>query len=241
LHLPKNTNAAGVALVVTEWVAMRKLYSADNFASRALASMWRAELTALAWLVADRQGWQLFSTWLYGSVPQKGKQLGELILDDEEWAQYMRKAPGLSDQINNELLKLAVRIASTLKGETSGKNQGKVTLKFHGEVGGASGGYTTGYSLLHGTNDTVGGLGITGKYRAQRTGSTASSPCQVTFENLEYIWNDVMDHNTKYAPDVVFNDLFRMLAIILDEIDPGDYIVRIKWKPEAPVSLTADL
>ena len=241
LHLPKGTTPAGLILIITEWVTMRTLAAFDNSSTRGLATIWQAELKALAWMVEDKQGWQLFSTWLHGQVPKQGSELGELILDDTEWSQYMRSSATLRNQINDALMKKAVQIVSTLKREKSDKRQSDFAMSFHAEIGGAAGGYTTGYSLLHGTNKGEGDFGISGKYSAQRMQPNPQSPYKVTFERLEYVWNDILDMNARYAPDITFTDLFKMLAIILKEVAPQDYIARIKWRPNIPVTFTIDI
>ena len=224
---------------------LRFMYGHTNAYFRLQAELWEAELTAFAEFVQDPQGWQLFSCWVFGLVPKGRDALGELVLDDEEWGNYMRKNQDLSDQINNELRSLAGRIAATGFGETRDAIQSNVTLKFHAEVGGPGGGFRTGYQILHGCNDTVGGLGVTGTSRAQRRWLPKPGPpyqrWEVTFDNLRYVWNDIEDHNTRYAPDIVFNDLFRMLANIWGGVEPQDYIVRIKWTPQVPVSFTINI
>ena len=242
LKIPRNMSKPGRWLIRAESGYMRWLHEHRNWYIQLSTTVASSILKGLAELLQDPQGWQLFSTWASGTVPKDGDDLGELILDDDDWADYMRKAPGLSDQINNKLGDFAGGVRAKMAMEDRDALQGPVKIKFHAEVGGKYGGYLTGYQILHGTNEDVGGLSITGTYRAQRTRKSSSFSYVVTFENLEYVWNDIEDHQSQYALDIAFDDYFKMLSVMGWGVpEPQDYIVHIKWNPEAPVSVAVDL
>jgi hypothetical protein len=237
LSLPKNPTTAGALTVVFEWLTMRAAYLGRK--SLGIKSLPTDELLIyLPWLAQDPRGWELFSNWLFGLVPRQADNLGELILDNQEWTDYMRAAPGLSDQIEKNLSTYVDSIVSTVDLDSSGKAEGRITMKYRAEVGGTYGSYGTGYQLLHGVNYDVGGLGVTGKWSVVRSKpNNFLWAYDVKFEDLQYVWNDIEDHNSNYPLDICFNDMYGMFAAITDEVDPVDYIVRIKWKAEAPISI----
>jgi RHS repeat-associated protein len=143
----------------------------------------------------DKQGEQLFDHWRNG----KGK---ELILNSEEWGDYMS---------SNSLLERQIFLELYYNDLICRKGDGEVYGVLHGDA--ATGmGYATGYDLLGGSNSDVGDLIYSGNVTILQDG---------TYEyELEFIWNDKMDPNHQYTMDTIGASVF-----------PGEpYIVRIKWK-----------
>lgn len=249
LKIPKGMSPAGSFLIMREAEYMRGLYALGTMSKYI---RWYMNLSALlanrmllgiAQFFQDPQGWQLFAAWASGSVPKEGDEMGELIISDDDWTEYMRKAPGLSDQIKRGLASYAAKVRERLASPAirpfGNTDQGNFEFAIHGEVAGDAGGYRTGYELLHGSNRTVGDLTLKGTYKAKRFETQSQNTYDVLFENLEYVWNDIIDHNARYAFDIIFQDYFRMLSVLGWGVsDPQDYIVRIRWSPGGPVRIT---
>lgn len=244
LTIPDNMPLLGQWLIMGESWYMRLLNSWKNPAIRVSALLASVALKKLAAFAQDPEGWELFSAWVDGKIPKKGNNPGELILNNEQWTSYMRAAPGLTDQIHKALTKYAKEICENLAKKDSTAAKGPFETCFHAEVAGVAGGFRTGYELLHGTNKPAGDLGITGNYQArivpERSMPPSPSRCyDVAFEDLEFVWNDVVDHNKRYATDMVFNDYFRMLSVIGYGVPmPEDYVLRIIWEPDDAVFVT---
>ena len=118
---------------------------------------------------------------------------------------------------------------------TAGKLQGPLKLNFHAEVGSSFGEYRTGYDVLHGSDKSAGDFVITGKFTATRSGD-AGGPYTVTYEELAFAFNDIVDINKKYKADVQFGQLAANMARALGGLPPKDYILRIIWRVEKPCS-----
>ena len=143
----------------------------------------------------DDQGEVLFDHWRNGNGE-------ELVLNSEEWGEYMRSNLFLELQISNELW---------YSDTSCRKSNGKVSGVFHANA--ATGfGYKTGYDLLGGSNADVGDLIYFGYVNLLDDGSYQY--------NLNFIWNDVMNPEYKYWGDILGEKFF-----------PGiSYVVRIHWQ-----------
>jgi hypothetical protein len=163
----------------------------------------------------------IFQLWLSGNAPS------EVVFESPEWSKYMQADPWLEAQIIEQLEQLA----ENLRGEVDmdhGKIDRKFLHQFHAAVGKPDGGYNTGYTLLHGSNETVGDMQISGRIVVNRKGDDGEA-YGVTFKNLQFQFNDVIDPNFKYKSDEVFRDLFVNVARVTGANQPKDYILRIKW------------
>ncbi len=126
----------------------------------------------------DKQGEQLFDHWRNGN----GR---ELILNDDEWGDYMRAHTGLRDALINEIAK-------------NYPNGGDVQGKMHYQLS-DRGGYRTGYQLLGGVNRHVGGLQYSGF--GEQDGDRTHYSITVT-------WNDIMNPNHANIGDTIGEKVF---------------------------------
>ncbi len=129
----------------------------------------------------------------------------------------------------------AEQLRDQLKGNT-GTVEGKVDLTFHAEVGGKYGGYWTGYNLLHGSNKEAGDFELSGKFKAVRA-TPPGTGYTVTYEKLEFVFNDIADVNTRYASDVGFARMAANMASCLGGLPPKDYILHVEWEAVAPIKI----
>ena len=153
-------------------------------------------------LFFDSRGQEILSHWLAGSGTN-------LILDNEEWQEYMRSNELLNSQIHDVLYEYINGIRDDVK-------KGGILpfhLRFHGEI---ENGYMTGYEMLHGSDSRLGDTQIYGIVQYN------SNTKQFDFI-LRNIWNDRINPNRTYQEDVT-------LANILNKFySPQDYNVKIIW------------
>ena len=119
------------------------------------------------------------------------------------------------------------------------------TSTFHGEVGrtsqtgkAISGGYLTGYQILHGSkkSGTLNDVQIEGKFTAQSKGSETTYT--VTFSDLQFTWNDIINVNRDYHMDKVLANYARWEKEYTGGgAHPKDYAVHIKWTAPEPVTI----
>ncbi|MPN19253.1 hypothetical protein SDC9_166620 [bioreactor metagenome] len=89
-------------------------------------------------------------------------------------------------------------------------------------------GYTTGYSLLHGTERTVGGFAY--------QGTIIKRGPRCYDGDMTFIWNDKIDPNHIYILDSIFSAGAKMAFAFM----PKDYIIRIKFNGTFQAEITAD-
>jgi hypothetical protein len=186
--------------------------------------------------MGDKQGRQLLELWMSGAAP------AEVTFDDDEWGAYMRAEPNLAAQIQSRLNADASALATRAK--SSGAISEPYSATFHGQVGNSSttleiGGYFTGYQILHGSakQGAAGDVQIEGTVTASaRAGATVGGV--VTFSNLRFVWNDVIDPNPKYKADsVLANYATWEKEYTTGGPKPRNYAVHIKWNAKAPVTI----
>jgi hypothetical protein len=113
-----------------------------------------------------------------------------------------------------------------------------------------NGGYFTGYELLHGSKrtDTLKDVQIIGQFRAVRSDMTAGSPYAVaygmpyivTYENLHFVWNDIVNPNEKYADDTFYANYAKVENKYTGRPAPKDYILHITWEAKETTSIAVD-
>lgn len=206
------------------------------------APIFKAARKAVAAARGDDQGTQLLNLWMSGAAPD------EVTLDSESWGNYMRAEPDLAKQIQRKLEGDAWSADMRAKVDSSsGVVNSDYSGTFHGQVGNKSpmgtpisGGYFTGYELLHGSNRSVGDVQIRGKFKATRvTAATADklSEYNVTFSDLEFAWNDIMDANGSYSGDPPLKRYAEWENKYTGNPEPKDYIVHIKWEAKESVTI----
>ena len=79
-------------------------------------------------------------------------------------------------------------------------------------------GYRDGYSLLHGTDASVGGFHIKGTL-------TKTSDHEINGD-FRYAWNDIIDPNGKYIGDIIRSIGLKMITFG----SPKDYVIRIPFQ-----------
>ncbi|HKU99494.1 MAG TPA: hypothetical protein VJR58_29650 [Vineibacter sp.] len=171
----------------------------------------------------DEYAREIFDLWFEGKVN------GEVTFDNPKWANYMRAEPNLTRHIDAQLNAYAESIAAEVDAN-NGRLARPFKLTFHAEVGTTTGGYRTGYAVLHGSNKSAGDFQVTGNLQAVRL-APANGVYTVTYNNLVFVFNDVVDANKKYASDVTGLRLANNIARVLHVGPPRDYILRIKWSP----------
>ena len=183
----------------------------------------------------DEQGRYLLELWLSGAAP------AEVTLDGDDWGQYMRNEPDLQEQILRKLQVDAHAMRERLS--DSGKRlEGDYASTFHGEVGrtshtgkAISGGYLTGYQILHGSNDVQ----VVGKVTAVQS-KASETAYTVTYSDLQFTWNDIINVNRGYKMDKVLANYARWeKEYTAGGGHPKDYAVHIKWT--APESVTIEV
>lgn len=184
------------------------------------------KLAATAYM--DDYALELFALWY------TGKTSGTVILDNPKWAEYMRADKGLHAQIDRQLIQFAEyrrdEFFRRSQAGTPALSSQSHRLQFHAEVGGHYGGYKTGYSVLHGSNQSVGDFQIQGVYSMA---PGAPSKLNFTFLNNQMTFNDIVDANYRYKIDAVFANLSRNLGMATGA-HPRDYILRIRWREPGP-------
>lgn len=174
----------------------------------------------------DEYAREIFDLWFEGKVN------GEVTFDNPKWANYMRAEANLARHIDTQLSAYADSLAAEVAAN-NGRLSRPFKLTFHAEVGSSTGGYRTGYAVLHGSNKSAGDFQVTGNLMATRL-APAQGVYTVTFNNLVFVFNDIVDANKKYASDVTGLRLANNLARVLRVGPPRDYILRIKWSPVGP-------
>jgi hypothetical protein len=195
------------------------------------------KLTAKAMLETARRSMdeyarEIFDLWFSGKAP------AQVVFDNPKWAKYMSSEKNLTRQIDRALAAHAELLRPQVNA-SQGKLQGPLKLNFHAEVGSNFGEYRTGYDVLHGSNKSAGDFVITGKFTAARAGD-AGEPYTVTYEELAFVFNDIVDINKKYKADVQFGQMAANMAKALGGLPPKDYILRIMWRVEKPCSYEFD-
>ena len=174
----------------------------------------------------DEYALEIFDLWF------EGKVIGEVTFDNPKWANYMRANDQLARHVDAQLNAYAEIIRSEVEAG-NGRLPRPFSLTTHAEVGSDSGGYSKGYNILHGSNKSVGDFLITGNLVALRPGP-ANSAYTVTYNNLVFVFNDIVDANKKYASDATGLQLAKNLARVLKVGPPRDYTLRIKWSAQVP-------
>jgi hypothetical protein len=212
----------------------------DNVAFPAAAHGLRTIRKGIGYVMGDKQGRFLLDLWM------SGKAADEVILDDEEWGNYMRAESGLQDQIHKKLERDAYAFRERIN-QNNGRLEGDYQSSFHGEVGTKSftgqpidGGYFTGYQILHGSKKTgtLKDVQIIGKFTAVRNGQAPDSPLTVTYHDLRFVWDDIINVNVKYGADIVFGNYARNENRYTGNPQPKDYTVHIKWNAKEPIVVT---
>ena len=196
----------------------------DDMYVYGLTSTMRAGL----WAVQDKFAHQIFDLWLKG-------QTMEVTFGDEEWAQYMRADEGLKRQIHDALVLHAEMMRRDVD-QSNGTLGQSFHHRFHVEIGGPAGGYLSGYKLLHGTNKDAGDFEISGTFTAIRPGPPGSA-YTVTYDDLEFVFNDIIDINKRYPVDRGLGRFTTGMAKCLYNRPPKDYTLHIKWKAEGSVKV----
>ncbi len=201
-------------------------------------------------LPSDKQGRYILDLWLSGTAPD------EVTLDTDDWGDYMRAEPDLQEQIHKKLESDAPAIWEKMT-QSSGRLQGHYESSFHGEIGDTSwtgkpqhGGYFTGYELLHGSKktDTLKDVQIIGQFTAVRLDQKAQGPYAVaygvpyivTYENLHFVWNDIVNPNEKYTDDTIYSNYSRFENKYTGKPAPKDYILHIKWDAKESTTIAVD-
>jgi hypothetical protein len=191
-----------------------------------LDKTWATEFTAnginfLAKIYLDDYAEEIFHLWASGTAPS------EVVFDNARWSEYMQKDENLDSQIAAELEKLAGELRAEVD-LNNGNIDRKFLHQFHAFVGKKYGGYRSGYTLLHGSNRTVGDMQISGGIVVNRNGK-AGDAYIVEFKDLNFQFNDIIDVNFKYGSDAAFGRAFQNVSKALDKPLPKDYVLRIKW------------
>ena len=178
-------------------------------------------------MTMDEYAREIFDLWFCGKVKD------EVTFDNPKWANYMRQEANLARHIDEELLAYARSIVAVMKVDPTctGRLSRPFKLTFHAEVGSKDGGYGTGYEALHGTNRDAGDFQVTGSLRVTTSMMPARGTYTATFDNLVFVFNDIVDVNKKYEKDVTYAQVAVDLANALNAGPPRDYILRIKWSP----------
>jgi hypothetical protein len=187
-----------------------------------------AAVLAAIRLSMDEYAREIFDLWFGGKAP------AEVTFDSPRWAAYMRAEPRLAQQIQTELAVYADLLRNEIESSSSSRLARPFTRVFHAEVGSDVGGYKTGYDVLHGSNGAAGDFVISGQAIAVSSGPNGAA-CLVTYTNLQFVFNDIVDANRKYNSDSMGLNVAKNLATALHAPQPKDYMLRIKWAATAPV------
>jgi len=199
-----------------------------------VACGWDFQFTAWGMLQAvhaamDEYAQEIFDLWF------SGKATPEVIFDNQKWAAYMRAEERLQRQITAQLLVYAEQQREKVNTST-GPFKSPFSVTFHAEVGSEQGEYRTGYDVLHGSNKSAGDCVISGKLTAVRSGPRGSA-YTATYEDLSFVFNDVVDINKTWKADVKLGQIAANMAWCLETGSPKDYVLRIKWRAEGPIKL----
>jgi hypothetical protein len=207
----------------------------------------------------DKQGRYILDQWLSGTADV-------VTLDSDDWGDYMRAEPNLREEIYKKLNSDAHDMWETVQ-RSSGTVQQKYNTSFHGEVATKSsrgkpknGGYYTGYELLHGSKGGafyragseiyptrgarpgtvwLNDVQIKGKLTAVRSGA-AGSPYTVTYKDLHFVWNDVVNPNPIYAKDPFYANYAKWENYYTGKPEPRDYFLYIKWDATEDTTIEVD-
>ena len=198
-------------------------------------------------LASDDQGRYILETWLAGTTDA-------VTLCSDDWGDYMRAEPDLQDQINAKLKNDADdywESGQQLKRDYYSHFHGDIG--HHGLSGGPNGGYLTGYQLLHGSKHCYTRMTVTGVREVKLSEGNETmpklkdveiigrviaggSPYKVTFDNLRFIWNDIVNPNSNYGGDNVLARYGAFENHYTGHIPPRDYAIHITWEAAAPVT-----
>lgn len=195
-----------------------------RFSMTAEASIWTLKK------LMDEYGWEIFQPWFYGSTT------GDLTIENERWQTYMLASKELQQQVQSALSAHGESLQARIDADPQGTLEEDFFHRFHGEVGGKGGGYFTGYQLLHGSNKSVGDVEITGRFQAVSLGGPGAG-YKVTYRQLSFVWNDIVDQNKTYATDIRLAQFCANIASCLKVGPPKDYILHIKWKSGQKVEI----
>ncbi len=177
----------------------------------------------------DEYAREIFDLWFSGTAPR------EVTFDNPKWAAYMRAETKLAGQITSQLKAYAELIRDEVE-QRGGRLMRPFSHTFHGEVGGPIGGYFTGYNVLHGTDKTAGDFNVSGQLSAIRSGP-AGGAYTVTYTGLIMVFNDVVNANKRYGPDVTGLRVANNIAKALNTPPPRDYVLHIRWTQPQLVSI----
>ena len=149
----------------------------------------------------DRFGIYILWHYLFGNGE-------DLIINDDEWGDYMRKNKLLSEQI---IAAVTPYCANLEYGQST-----SVQISLNAEI--ENGEDIIGYQYLHGTNADVGGFNISGELTKLKNGDVAC--------NLTLTWNDMIDPNYQYASDKKKAEFAKHIPFA----NPTDYYIQITWQ-----------
>lgn len=159
------------------------------------------------------EGGEIINHWLHGG----GR---ELVINNPRWSSYMMANKPLREQIRPRLINDAM----------GRRFSGSFIQNFHGDTG--TQGWVTGYQVLHGTNDTVGGLEMGGM--AEVTNNPDGS--RTVRYQVKYTFNDIADALKNNSAD----QFLKTLSGILFWADRQDFVVRVIWESDCEIILTLD-
>lgn len=152
--------------------------------------------SVFAW---DDQAEVIYNHWYKGNGQ-------ELVIDnDNNWTLYMMNAASFKSQVKGYLD--VILQETKMSKEAIGAS--KTVIKTEHPVLQANN-YFYGYGLMHGTNSTVGGLGIVGELtKAKSKIDPANCNSFIVEMNMRYTWNDIMDpkpdvHSLDHVADLIF-------------------------------------
>jgi len=180
----------------------------------------------------DEHAREIFDLWFGGTAPK------EVVFDNPKWASYMAAEPNLKRQIRERLAEHAEQLRNQVDQSDFGLH-GSLSLTFHGEAGSKQGGFRSGYDVLHGTNKSVGDLGVTGFYTTFRPGPPGTAYL-VTYDSMTYVFNDIVDINKRWSADVTLGRTAQNMARALGAPPPKDYTLRIKWRSDGPIRVDVE-
>jgi hypothetical protein len=194
---------------------------------------------SLQYALGDPQGRYLLELWIGGTAA------AEVTFASADWGDYMRKEPDLQAQIQHQLALDANALYAQLS-SSGGRVEGEYHATFHGEVGrtshtgvAISGGYFTGYQILHGSvkNATLNDVQIDGRFIAVRSPDSETA-YRVTYSDLHFTWDDLIDVNRSYKMDGVLAKYARWEKDYTGGgAHPKDYAVHIKWTAAEPITI----
>ena len=193
-----------------------------------------ATMLASVKLAMDERAWDLFNRWFEGKAP------AVVVLETPAWTNYMRADKRLADSIRTRLTSHAESLRTEMDAAIAGATVRRpLRITFHAEVGSKPGGYVTGYEVLHGSNAAAGDFEITGFWAAKRDGAPGGA-YSVSYEQLRYAFNDIVDANKKWSADVTLARTAGNMAAALRVGPPKDYRVKIQWAEVKPIVIAVE-